>query len=74
MLPIKRDLINTNLTIKEKIAYVKARCMIAQLNRLSSSERNNYPEGDLEKLFKDAEDTIRSINKKLNIDSDLTIK
>ena len=67
MLPIKRDLVNTNLNIEEKVAYVKARCLIAQLNRLNSAERNDYPKGDIEKLFKDAEDTIKAINNKLGI-------
>ena len=74
MLPIKRELINTDLTIEEKVSYIKARCLIAQLNRLNSVERNDYSKGDIEKLFKDAEDTIKAINKKLSIDSGLSLK
>ena len=64
---IFNQLSKENITIDEKIGYIKARCLIGQLNRLTYNERQEYPKGDIEKLFRESETFIYKINDKINL-------
>ena len=65
MIPIYNTLLNSGLNITEKVDYIKARCLISQLNKLSNSERNEYEQTELRQMFIDGGNTIKLLNNKI---------
>lgn len=59
---VHSELVNTNLTMEEKIEYIKARYLIAGIRRCDVGD---WEQNEMAKLLLEAEETIKRLNKKI---------